>query len=48
MDELLQAAGSEDSVGLPIAVQIATLPFKEELCLRLMQEVESAVGYNKC
>lgn len=31
------AAKSRD---LPLAVQIVTLPFREELCLRLMKEVE--------
>uniref|UniRef100_A0A914X6H3 Amidase domain-containing protein n=1 Tax=Plectus sambesii TaxID=2011161 RepID=A0A914X6H3_9BILA len=29
------------SRGLPLAVQIVTLPFREELCLRLMKEVEN-------
>uniref|UniRef100_A0A914X9C4 Amidase domain-containing protein n=1 Tax=Plectus sambesii TaxID=2011161 RepID=A0A914X9C4_9BILA len=29
------------SRGLPLAVQIVTLPFREELCLRLMKEVET-------
>ncbi|CAI4227726.1 unnamed protein product [Auanema sp. JU1783] len=28
------------TVGLPIGVQVVTLPFEEELCLRLMGEVE--------
>lgn len=41
---VLQAAGSEDSVGLPVAVQVAALPYREELILRLMLEVEAAVA----
>ncbi|EPB67808.1 Amidase [Ancylostoma ceylanicum] len=28
------------SVGLPLSVQVVTLPFEEEMCLRLMGEVE--------
>ncbi|XP_043859015.1 fatty-acid amide hydrolase 1 [Dromiciops gliroides] len=31
------------SVGLPIAVQCVSLPFREELCLRFMKEVETLV-----
>uniref|UniRef100_A0A0K0D2J3 Amidase domain-containing protein n=1 Tax=Angiostrongylus cantonensis TaxID=6313 RepID=A0A0K0D2J3_ANGCA len=31
---------SINSVGLPLSVQIVTLPFEEEKCLRIMREVE--------
>jgi Asp-tRNA(Asn)/Glu-tRNA(Gln) amidotransferase A subunit family amidase len=33
-------AAAVNSVGLPIAVQIATRPFRDELCLHVMSEVE--------
>ena len=32
------------SAGLPVGVQVATLPFRDELCLRAMLEVERAVA----
>ncbi|XP_064003694.1 fatty-acid amide hydrolase 1-like isoform X1 [Pogoniulus pusillus] len=32
------------SVGLPVAVQCVALPWQEELCLRLMKEVETLVA----
>lgn len=35
---LLQAVKS--GVGLPVAVQCVALPWQEELCLRLMKEIE--------
>ena len=28
------------SVGLPVTVQVAALTFRDELCLRLMKEIE--------
>lgn len=28
------------SVGLPLSVQVVTLPYEEEMCLRLMGEIE--------
>ncbi|XP_077996177.1 vitamin D3 hydroxylase-associated protein-like [Glandiceps talaboti] len=31
------------SVGLPVGVQCVALPWREELCLRLMKEIETAV-----
>ncbi|XP_062437728.1 fatty-acid amide hydrolase 1-like isoform X2 [Rhea pennata] len=34
------AKGFHNSVGLPVAVQCVALPWQEELCLRLMREVE--------
>ncbi|XP_053539823.1 fatty-acid amide hydrolase 1 isoform X1 [Ictalurus punctatus] len=35
-------------VGLPIAVQCVALPWQEEMCLRLMREVEKLCAENKC
>ena len=32
----------QDSEGLPIAVQLVALPWREELCLRAMLELEEA------
>ncbi|XP_077995975.1 vitamin D3 hydroxylase-associated protein-like isoform X1 [Glandiceps talaboti] len=32
----------KDSVGLPVGVQCVALPWREELCLRLMKEIETA------
>ncbi|KAB5583822.1 hypothetical protein PHYPO_G00100050 [Pangasianodon hypophthalmus] len=34
-------------VGLPIAVQCVALPWQEEMCLRLMREVEELCAKNK-
>ena len=42
---VVQSCSSEESIGLPIAVQCVTLPYREELCLRLMAELEAAVNY---
>ena len=33
--------------GLPVAVQCVALPWQDELCLRLMKEVERLVKENK-
>ena len=41
----VQSCSGEESVGLPVAVQCVTLPFREELCLRVMAELEAAVNY---
>lgn len=35
-----------DSQGLPVGVQVATLPFQDELCLEVMRKIEKAVGFN--
>ncbi|EFP11791.1 CRE-FAAH-3 protein [Caenorhabditis remanei] len=35
---------SKNCDGLPVAVQIAAPPFREEMCLRLLKEVESKIG----
>jgi len=41
-EELLKwrMTGSE---GLPVGVQVVAFPFREELCLRVMREIEEAV-----
>ena len=36
----------KDSFGLPIGIQIATLPNQDELCLRLMKEVDSFYSFD--
>ena len=38
--KLLRKAGAQ-SEGLPIGVQVAALPFREEICLRAMLEIET-------
>ena len=35
----------EGSEGLPIAVQLVAPPWREELCLRAMREVEKDAGF---
>jgi len=42
---LLIIQGLTDSAGLPMAAQIVTLPYQEELCLRIMKELESDVSF---
>ncbi|XP_008564683.1 PREDICTED: vitamin D3 hydroxylase-associated protein-like [Galeopterus variegatus] len=39
--------GARGSVGLPVAVQCIALPWEEELCLRLMKEVDTLVKNQK-
>ena len=39
------AAAVSGSAGLPIGVQIASLPFRDELCLRLMRELEGVIQF---
>ena len=34
---------AEDSFGLPVALQLVALPWREELCLRVMTELERAL-----
>ena len=36
------AAAAKGAVGLPVGVQVAALPHHDELCLRVMKEVELA------
>lgn len=35
------------SAGLPVGVQVATLPFEDELCLHVMKKVETAVQFSE-
>ena len=35
---------SRGSAGLPVGVQVAALPFRDELCLRVMKDLERALG----
>lgn len=37
----------EGGVGLPVAVQCVSLPWQDEMCLRLMREVEELTAKNK-
>ncbi|XP_013379905.1 fatty-acid amide hydrolase 1 isoform X2 [Lingula anatina] len=37
--------GCEGGKGLPVAVQCVTLPFQEELCLRVMKELQEGLQY---
>jgi fatty acid amide hydrolase len=34
------------SAGLPVAVQVVTLPHEDETCLRVMNEIEKEVQFN--
>ncbi|CAK9100681.1 unnamed protein product [Durusdinium trenchii] len=36
----------QDSLGLPVGVQVVTLPWREELCLRTMLELEKGFGFS--
>ena len=38
---------AKGAVGLPIGVQVVTQPFRDELCLRLMRDVEGNVNYQR-
>ncbi len=33
----------KNSTGLPVGVMVATLPFEEEKCLRVMKEIQDTV-----
>jgi len=35
----------EGCEGLPMSVQVASLPYREEICLRIMKELETSIGY---
>ena len=37
----------ENSQGLPVGVLVSTLPFKEELCLNIMKQIEDGVNFHK-
>jgi len=43
-DKLAQAC-LKDAAGLPVGVQISTLPFEEEKCLAIMNEVEKQIQF---
>ena len=45
LDEFIRLA-QLDSTGLPVGVQISTLPNKDELCLHVMDIVERALNFN--
>lgn len=36
-----------DAEGLPVGIQISTLPFEEEKCLAIMKEIEDVVGFHE-
>lgn len=36
---------SKDSIGMPCAVQVACLPWEDEMCLHVMKEVELAMNF---
>lgn len=36
------------SEGLPVGVQVAALPWHDETCLRVMKDLEDAIGRNFC
>lgn len=38
---------TKGSVGLPVGVQCVAPPFREEVCLRVMREIETAVRAKK-
>ena len=37
----------KNSEGMPLGVQITTLPYQEELCLNVMKQVESEIGFHE-
>jgi fatty acid amide hydrolase len=37
----------KESAGLPVSVQVVTLPYEEELCLNVMRQIEEAVQFRK-
>lgn len=41
-DKIVKEA-TKGAVGLPVAVQCVAPPFREEICLRVMREIEAAV-----
>ncbi|XP_044128809.1 fatty-acid amide hydrolase 1-like [Bufo gargarizans] len=44
-DKLFKKA-VKDGVGLPLSVQCAALPYQDELCLRLMKEIETLSSHH--
>eukprot|EP00755_Sulcionema_specki_P004984 Sspe_Gene.31503::Locus_15535_Transcript_2_4_Confidence_0.286_Length_1872::g.31503::m.31503/K15528/FAAH; fatty acid amide hydrolase len=48
--DMLTTDAKEDtkgSAGLPIGVQVVTLPFRDELCIKAMRDVERVSGFKK-
>ena len=39
----MAGASLRGSIGLPVCVQVAALPFRDEMALRVMSDLESAV-----
>ena len=37
----------DNTKGMPIGVQVATLPFADELCLNVMKQIEEEVNFYK-
>ena len=37
----------KDAKGLPVGVQVSTLPFKDELCLFIMKEIEGKINFKE-
>ena len=37
----------KDSVGLPVGVQITTLPYEDEKCVNIMRQLEEEIQFNK-
>ncbi len=40
---LVKSAFSENSIGLPVGVQVVALPNQDELCLRIMKELDAVL-----
>jgi len=38
---------AQNSFGLPLSVQVVALPYREEMCLRVMKEIELVANRNK-
>ena len=36
----------EKSSGMPVGIQISTLPFKDELCINVMKQLENQLQNN--
>ena len=36
----------QGAAGLPVGVQITTLPWRDELCLRVMKDAEQQLSYD--
>ncbi|TNV73302.1 hypothetical protein FGO68_gene179 [Halteria grandinella] len=45
--EFMRLAQSSASLGLPVGVQVACLPNRDEQCLWLMESIERAIGFNE-